>query len=212
MPKSKINDYIFYKIVCLDDSCELCYVGSTVNWKARNYSHKRNCTNENSKGYNYKVYKTIRDNGGWCNFKMIELGQGEQLTLRQAQKIEEEYRVELKANLNERRCYITEEQKKEYIQDNRDKIQERLKQYYKKNSDKMQQYSKQYYQDNRDKFLEYFKKYNQVNNQVNNTELVIKNIEVITCVCGCKIQKRILAQHKRTNKHINLMNELVQNK
>ena len=114
MPKSKINDYTFYKIVCLDDSCELCYVGSTVNWKARCYMHKICCTNENSKQYNFKVYQTIRENGGWCNFKMIQIGQAEQLTLRQAQKIEDDYRIELKANMNDRRCYTTEEQKREY--------------------------------------------------------------------------------------------------
>jgi len=157
MPKKVINDYIFYKIVCLDDSVDLCYVGSTADWKGRQRQHKSNCNNENQKRYNQKIYKTIRDNGNWDNFKMIEIGKAEQLTKRQAEQLEEEYRIELKANLNERRCYITEQQKKQYIQDNRDKIQECLKQYYKKNSDKIQQYSKQYYQDNRDKYLEYFK-------------------------------------------------------
>ena len=111
MPKKLINDYIFYKIVCLDDSCELCYVGSTANWKERHRDHKSNCTNENSTKYNTKVYKTIRENGGWDNFKMIEIGTREQLTFRQAEQIEEEYRIQLKANLNTYKCYLTKQQK-----------------------------------------------------------------------------------------------------
>ena len=56
MPKKVINDYIFYKIVCLDNNVELCYVGSTANWKERQRLHKNDCNNENSKKYAFKVY------------------------------------------------------------------------------------------------------------------------------------------------------------
>ena len=38
---------------------------------------------------------------------MIEIGTAEQLTKRQAEQIEEEYRVELKANMNSQRCYVS---------------------------------------------------------------------------------------------------------
>ena len=156
MPKKLINDYIFYKIACLDDSCVCMYVGSTVDWKARCYKHKYNCTNENSKKYNYKVYKTIRANGGWDNFKIIQIGTREQLTVRQAEEIEEEYRVELKASMNGQRCYVTREDvliykrelSKERYKINRDKILEQHKQRCKNNRDK----------NNRDKILEQPKK------------------------------------------------------
>ena len=117
MPKKEINNYIFYKIVCLDNSVDLCYIGSTANWKSRNHNHKYNCINENSKKYNHKIYKIIRENGGWTNFKMIEIGKKEQLTKRQAEQIEEEYRVEIKANMNGRRCFRTEEQKEQQKKD-----------------------------------------------------------------------------------------------
>ena len=113
MPVKKINDYVFYKIVCLDDSCNLCYVGSTANFNKRRQRHKFNCTNEKSNNHNNKVYKTIRENSGWDNFKMIEIGKAEQLTKREAEQIEEEYRQELRANLNSHRCYRTEEEKRE---------------------------------------------------------------------------------------------------
>lgn len=124
MPKKEINDYFFYKIVCLDSNIDLCYVGSTANWKARNYQHKSICNNENCKSYNFKIYKTIRENGGWCNFKMIQIGTREKLTKRQAEQIEEEYRVELKANMNTHNCYLTEEQKHEQIKEHQQKYRE----------------------------------------------------------------------------------------
>ena len=74
MPKKLINDYIFYKIVCITDDIDLCYVGSTANWKERQREHKSRCNNENDKSYNNKKYQIIRANGGWENFKMIQLG------------------------------------------------------------------------------------------------------------------------------------------
>ena len=113
MPRKEINDYIFYKIVCLDNSVDLCYIGSTANWKARNHQHKSNCNNENSKEYNSKKYEIIRTNGGWGNFKMVQIGTREQLTKREAEQIEEEYRQELKANMNMRKIYKTEQEIKE---------------------------------------------------------------------------------------------------
>ena len=185
MPKKLINDYIFYKIVCLDDSCELCYTGSTANWKARNYKHKFNCTNEKSDKYNLKVYKTIRANGGWDNFKMIQIGTRPQLTFRQAEQIEEDYRVELKATMNGKRCYLTEEQKLELRK-------ERNKEYRENNKDYINKYNKQW-RTNNDEYNKEYKK------------------EKIACDCGCIVARSDLAKHKRTQKHIEFI-ELVQNK
>ena len=133
MPRSAISDYIFYKFTCLDKSVDLRYVGSTADWKQRKRSHKSDCNNENSKSYNTKVYKLIRENGGWENFKMIEIGKQEQLTLREAEFIEEQYRVELNADMNDRRCFLTEEQKKE-------ETKERCKEWYKNNPEHIKEW------------------------------------------------------------------------
>jgi len=179
MPKKEIQDYIFYKIVCLDDSCDLFYIGSTANWKARNYTHKHRCNNENDKGYNYKVYKTIRANGGWCNFKMIQIGTADQLTVRQAEEIEDEYRVQLKATMNGKRCYLSEEQKRE----------------------QKREYRKEYYEANEEYFKEKQKEY-----RTNNKDKVNANAsQKISCECGCEIRQDNLSTHKKTQKHINLM-------
>lgn len=182
MPKKVINDYVFYKIICLDNSVELCYVGSTANFIKRRSSHKNTCNNENNKNYNLKIYKTIREYGGWSNFKMIQIGTREQLTLRQAEQIEEEYRIELNANMNGRRCYITEEQKpkrkkeidkeyrennkekiKEYYENNKENNKEKIKEYRENNKEKMNEYQKNYRENNKEQTREYNKKYRENN-------------------------------------------------
>ena len=171
MPKKVINDYVFYKIVCLDNSVELCYVGSTADFNKRRSTHKSDCYNQDKANYNSKIYKTIRENGGWDNFKMIEIGKKEQLTKRQAEQVEEEYRVELKANMNSQRCYTTEEQKeeadKEYQQnyrgENKDKIREQQQNYYEANKDKILERNQKYRDENRDKINERNQKYREAN-------------------------------------------------
>ena len=161
MPRFAISDYIFYKLACLDSSIDLRYVGSTANWKQRKQRHKSDCNNENGKSYNTKVYTSIRANGGWDNFKMIEIGKQEQITLRQAEYIEEQYRVELNANMNGRSCFRTEEQKKEY-----DK--ERCKEWYKNNKEHIKEQHKEWRENNpehikewRENNPDYHKKYAQ---------------------------------------------------
>ena len=105
------RNYIFYKFVCINDDVSSCYVGSTGNFKRRKDQHKSMCYKENGKQYNYKIYQTIRENGGWDNWKMIEIGKRENITKRDAEQIEEEYRTQLKADMNTIRAFVTEEQK-----------------------------------------------------------------------------------------------------
>lgn len=59
-----------YKISCQDELVDDCYIGSTFDLKDRVNKHKFNCNNENSRKYNYKVYKCIRENGNWDNWKI----------------------------------------------------------------------------------------------------------------------------------------------
>ena len=204
MPKKVINDYVFYKIVCLDNSVELCYVGSTADFNKRRSTHKNHCNNENSNNYNSKIYKTIRENGGWSNFKMIEIGKKEQLTRRQAEQVEEEYRVELKANMNTRRCYLSEEQKQNYYEENKDKILEHNQKYYEKNKDKILEHKQEYYQENTDKIKEKLQNYY----EANKNKIIEKALEKVKCDCGLVFCKGSLLRHQKTPKHINLMNQI----
>lgn len=57
-----------YKIFC--ESNNDLYVGSTFDLNKRKIGHKSNCYNETRRHYNIKLYKTIRENGGWDKYKM----------------------------------------------------------------------------------------------------------------------------------------------
>ena len=180
MPTRKlINDYTFYKIVNINRDIELCYVGSTVNMKERVRTHRNVCNNKNNKRFNNKLYTTIREHGGWCEFKMIEIGTAEQLTLTQARIIEEEFRVKLNAKLNSHKCFSTPEQTKqqdyEYREKNKEKIAVEQKEYREKNKE----------------------------------QIAEKRKEKIICECGCIVRTNNLPKHKRTQKHIDLIEKLV---
>ena len=74
----KVIDYtsreiIFYKFICNDPTIISTYVGHTINFTDRKGRHKTNCLNENSKSYNYLLYKIIREQGGWDNWTMFEI-------------------------------------------------------------------------------------------------------------------------------------------
>ena len=170
MPRKLINNYTFYKIVCLDNAVDLSYVGSTADFNKRKSSHKSNCNNEKTPAHNYKVYKTIRDNGGWSNFKIIEIGKQDQLTLREAEQIEEQYRLELNADMNDRRCFLTEEEKQEQKKEWRKNNPEHIKAYNQTESRKASQAihckewrenNPEYIKDWRENNPEHIKKYNQ---------------------------------------------------
>ena len=109
MVRLHINDYTFYKITNINGDVDLNYVGSSSNMKQRRRAHKSDCYNPNSPRYNLKLYKTIRDHGGFCEFKFLILGSAKQITLNQSRIIEEHYRQNLMSNLNTNRCMLTRE-------------------------------------------------------------------------------------------------------
>jgi len=74
MPRTAV-DYskcCIYKIEHIDDD-SLVYVGNTTHFEKRKCKHKNACNNVKSKYYHLKVYQMIRENGGWDEFKMIEV-------------------------------------------------------------------------------------------------------------------------------------------
>ena len=177
------KNYVFYKFVCINDDISSCYVGSTANIKKRRTHHKNDCHNENGKTYNLKIYQTIRENGGWQNWKIIEFATRDNITKREAEQIEEQYRVELKADMNMCRAFRTEEQKKEYYHDNKEKLSEQMKEYYVDNKQKLIKHSKEWYVDNKEKLREKH-----------------------DCECGGKFTTDNKLQHFKTKKHQKYIN------
>lgn len=118
--------YYIYKICC-DDCPDFVYVGSTKAFRQRKLDHKKNCNNGDTK----KLYTTIRENGGWDNWRMVTIEDCGEITLTEARIKEEEYRVKLNANLNMLKCY-NPDYLKEWTKNNPDKVKE-----YKKKWDKI---------------------------------------------------------------------------
>jgi hypothetical protein len=102
MPKLVIDysNTIIYKIFCNDPNVKDIYVGHTTNFVQRKHAHKQNCTNSNSICYDLKVYKIIRNNGGWDNWTMEIVNFFKCKDNYEARKKEQEYFVLLNATLN----------------------------------------------------------------------------------------------------------------
>jgi hypothetical protein len=103
------------------------------------YEHKSCSENVNSKTYNYKLYKTIRDSGGWCNWSMILIDTLPCNNSLEAKKKEREIMEELNASLNQAYPVRT---KQEYYQDNKEHLDKRNKENYEKNKDAINQKKK----------------------------------------------------------------------
>jgi len=102
MPKTEIDysNTIFYKIYCKDESINELYIGHTTNFVQRKHAHKNSCNNEKSPCYPLKVYKTIRENGGWNNWTMDIIAFHNCKDSYEARKTEQEYYDKLGATLN----------------------------------------------------------------------------------------------------------------
>lgn len=85
-----------YKIVCKDPNITDLYVGHTTCFTTRQNAHKSACSHQN----NQKLYKTIREKGGWSNWDMIEIVKYNCKNIIEARMIEQEYYEKLKATLN----------------------------------------------------------------------------------------------------------------
>jgi len=71
MPKIPI-DYsktIIYRFCCKDQNIQHEYIGHTTSWSKRKDLHKRRVKGT----YGGTLYQTIRENGGWDNWDMIEV-------------------------------------------------------------------------------------------------------------------------------------------
>lgn len=185
MPRKAV-DYsktIIYKLVKNDDFNNAnVYVGSTTEFVKRKSQHKHSCCNENSKAYNLKVYETIRRNGGWSEWNMIEIEKFPCEDKREAEAQEEYWRCEFNAKLNIKRPFITQEQITEYNKSYN-------KSYNLNNADK----NKQRRIENADYEKERHNKYRK-----ENAEKLNKKYK---CGCGSVYKHKDKSRHFKTKKH-----------
>jgi hypothetical protein len=195
MPK-KVIDYsktIIYKIVSNDLNITETYVGHTTNFVKRKWEHKNRCYDKTYD--NIKVYKTIRDNGGWDNWTMLEICKYPCNSFHEAALEERKHYELLNANLNMYNPSRTHEEwyegykekKKEYDKQRRithkNTIKEKQKIWGEKYRDKLLEGKKKWYSQNRDRILENHK-------------------QKYTCCCGSISTIAHKLRHEKSQKHI----------
>ena len=211
MPKA--SDYsksLIYKIEHLDNP-ELVYVGSTVNIIKRRNHHKSDYNNEKSKRHNLKIYRMMRENGGWECFKMVVIKEYPCNTRIELEIEEEKCRKELQATLNTLRCHSTKEEKKEYHKEysktyrleNIDIVLEKQRQNRSENKDVINEKQRQKYFENKDVINE-----KQRQKYLENKDVINENRgQKIKCdICNCYFSKSFIYRHIKTTKHLKLLN------
>jgi hypothetical protein len=90
---------VVYMIKCRDEKIENVYIGSTFNLHVRSSAHRIACKNPRRKEYTRPVYRFIRENGGWENWK-IEILEINYFTPEELRTQEREYMKEYPLLLN----------------------------------------------------------------------------------------------------------------
>jgi len=134
MPRLPI-DYskiVIYHFVCNDKLVIDTYVGHTTDMTKRKCRHKSACCNENGRDYNLKLYKNIRNNGGWENWEMKPLEEFSCENKIQA-RIREQYWIDkIQAKLNGNKAFVAETMKEyqiKYREEHRLDMREYMKVY-----------------------------------------------------------------------------------
>jgi hypothetical protein len=191
-PEADYSKTVIHKIICKDKNVTDIYIGHTTCYYQRYRLHKSNCNNENAKGYNYKIYKIIRENGGWENWDMIIIEnypcqnvndakyrerfwiEKESCSLnvtipnRSKKEYSQIYRVVHKEEISEKaKIYrINNKDKiKDYIEANKEKISFQKQDWYEEKKDFILQKAKQNYEENKEQKIEYQKQYAQENKE-----------------------------------------------
>ena len=185
MPRTPMDcsKTIIYKIVCNDLTVKDCYVGHTTDMTKRKWQHKTACNNEKNKAHNQKIYKIIRENGGWDNWTMLLVEKFPCKDKFEACKREREVYEEMDAIMNTRSPYRTQEEHKEY-----------KKLYYQERKEETKQKHKQNQKKYREEHREELKKYYQEHKK----EIAEKNKEKAECeYCSKLLSKCSMSRHHK---------------
>jgi len=186
MSKRDYSKGQIYKLCCLDPTITDIYVGSTLNFKNRKYEHKKNSTSNHKIVKNLKVYKTIRENGGFENWDMVLIKDFPCNDRKELHREENKIMLELKANLNMRQA---SRNNKQYYEDEKKTLLKKQKIKYEINKSSILKRQKQY--------------------RINNLDIVKKKqVEKIKCECGCILSRTNISTHKKSKKHLKLISAL----
>jgi hypothetical protein len=200
MPLSKIDyaNTIIYKIVCKNLDVKCCYTGHTTNLTMRKNLHKSDCNNENSPRYILKVYKTIRDNGGWDNFSMLQIEEFPCKNTHEASARERYHYEIINSNMNSN---VPNRNSQDWYIDNREERLLWQKNYNESNREVILLYKKKQYEDNREEKLLQMKEYRKENAE----RIKDKKNETCVCACGKIVKLGLMHAHIKSQKHITIL-------
>jgi hypothetical protein len=212
-----VNRYekgMIYKLCCKDANITEIYIGSTINKNRRKCQHKKECNNQNRKGYNFYVYQFIRDNGGFGNWDLVILEEYPAENKNELVWKEREWIEKLKPSLNSmNRPVITTEEKKEkisqiqkkYRQNNLEKYCANQQNWCKNNPEKVRQITKKYRENNPEKVRQLTEKWRENNSEKireyykeNSEKISEKRRERVNCdICNQELARASLSRHKK---------------
>ncbi len=199
-----------YKIYCVKDSAPQLYVGSTKRYEKREQSHRYKCSNPESDGYMRRVYRYIRANGGWDQFRMepIETVEYEDvLELR----LHERYWIEkLKTTLN---CCIPTRTDAEYRADNAERIRLHKQEFQQTHAESIARTKRAYYVEHKDQITQSIAAYKEANRetvlrrykdyyQEHKAEQLSQQGQLFNCECGKELTVGKRARHLLSARHL----------
>ena len=95
--------------------------------------------------------------------------------------------------------------RKEYKEDNKEKIAKQKKIWNENNKEAVTEQRKKYYENNKEAIAERVKKWRENNKEKIAEKQKAYNKVKVTCECGCIITRDSLAKHKQSNKHLELI-------
>ena len=209
-----LDDFIMYKICPKNKNLNLCYVGHTSNFISRKNQHKIQSINLECSKSHQKIYETIRNNGGWDEWEMVEIEKFNSKTKLEARIREQELIKEYNANLNTLKAFVTEEERKEIKKritekfriENKEKIREQEKKYKEEHKEIISEQMKKYRQENKEKIFEKTKEYRENNKEKHQEWQRVwreKNKEIL------KEKRKIYEANKKLEK-LNQKNKIVE--
>ena len=195
-----MTDYsktIIYKIHHAEKP-DLIYVGHTTNFIKRKSYHKYA-----SKESESKLYKMIRENGGFECFNMVPIMEYPCESEIQATIQEEKCRLELSATMNSIGCIynpdLIKANKKVYRIKNKEMITESNKLYYENHKEKRKEYRESIKESQKEIWKAWREKHKERLRELKNT--------VETCSCGLTYTHSNKSQHLKSKAHANKQQE-----
>lgn len=182
-----------YTIRCRTDNT-LIYVGSTVNPLSKRWGQHKGATISKK----YDLYNCIEINGGFQNW-FIELYENYSCESKEQLLRKEGEIIRLIGTLNSK---IAGRSKKEYAEENKEKMDDYRKEWYIENRDELLERKKVYREEHKEEIIEKGKIY-----YIGNKDKILEQRKIkYTCICGSTISVCKKARHEKSNKHTTFIN------